>query len=360
MNAIEEIERIAENKVYEGIFRIFELELEEIGRFIAFTSGNMNAYSNKIHELHLRVCSEVENALKIVIHKHFVSAGEVKNRWDAEKSAFLEKKSLTPKYEELKNELNRNGKEKLDRLLFGFPDFSFYFKIARERFNLHRKVIKHTGMISHSIDWEMIQPFELEEGRDVPAWWTNYNNLKHDKIKNYNACTLGDLIYSMSGLFILMNYLLKYLENNTPIPDRDFELDGLKGLKVSDCSFCSFESKYFAASSASQSRIYSMFLPSHIAEDDFENLTILDLELRYTNNKFKNIVEYENQKIKDFDFALLEHDECKLTGHAINNKNDLFRSIENALFYTYLDYTQTINWNNQYFRELRHFGKFIN
>jgi hypothetical protein len=72
MDANAEIENVAENKVYEGIFNIFELELEEISRFVAFTSGNMNVYSNKIHELHLRVCSEIENVLKIVIHKHFV------------------------------------------------------------------------------------------------------------------------------------------------------------------------------------------------------------------------------------------------------------------------------------------------
>ena len=110
MDANAEIETFAENKVYEGIFNIFELELEEISRFVAFTSGNMNVYSNKIHELHLRVCSEIENVLKIVVHKHFVSAEEVKNLWETDKSAFLEKKSLTPKYEELKNELNKDGK----------------------------------------------------------------------------------------------------------------------------------------------------------------------------------------------------------------------------------------------------------
>ncbi len=220
MDAEVEIENFAKNKVYEGIFNIFELELEEISRFVAFTGGNMNAYSNKIHELHLRVCSEIENILKIVIHKHFVAAEEVKNLWDMKKSEFLGEKELKNKYEELKNELNKQEKGKLDKFLFGFPDFLFYFKIACEKFNLQKKVTKFTGIVSHNIDWEIIQPFELEEGRDVPIWWTNYNKLKHDKIKNFNVCTLGDLIYSMSGLFILMNYLLKYQENNAPIPNR--------------------------------------------------------------------------------------------------------------------------------------------
>jgi hypothetical protein len=127
MDVNTEIESFAENKVYEGLFDIFELELEEISRFVAFTSGNMKVYSNKIHELHLRVCSEIENILKIIIHRHFVSVEEVKAVWDVDKSAFLEKKSLTSKYEELKNELNKDGKGKLDKFLFGFPDFLFYF-----------------------------------------------------------------------------------------------------------------------------------------------------------------------------------------------------------------------------------------
>ncbi|HEX8286357.1 MAG TPA: hypothetical protein VF556_00055 [Pyrinomonadaceae bacterium] len=350
MDANAEIEKVAENKVYEGIFNIFELELEEISHFVAFTSSNMNVYSNKIHELHLRVCSEIENILKIVIHKHFVSADEIKTLWDSEKSAFLEKKSLTPKYEELRSELNKSDKGKLDKFLFGFPDFLFYFKLACEKFNLHKKVIKFTGMVSHNLDWEIIQPFELEEGRDIPIWWSNYNKLKHDKIKNFDICTLSDLIYSMSGLFILMNYLLKYPENNIPIPNRNFALDKLRGFTVSNIGNCSFESNYFTASVASQSHIFTMILPPHIVESDFQNITILELEVRQINNRFKNLVEYEKYKIKDIDLKSLEYNNKKLTNSEISNRRDLFDSVEHAIFYAYLDYRQVMNWQNEYLR----------
>jgi hypothetical protein len=350
------IENFAENKVYEGIFNIFELELEEISQFVAFTSGNMTAYSNKIHELHLRVCSEIENILKIVIHKHFVSADEIKMLWDFEKSAFLEKKSLTPKYEELRSELNKSDKGKLDKFLFGFPDFLFYFKFACEKFNLHKKVIKFTGMVSHNLDWEIIQPFELEDGRDVPIWWTNYNKLKHDKIKNFNICTLSDLIYSMSGLFILMNYLLKYQENNLPIENRNYVLERLKPrVVVMDGDFCGFSSKFFKVSNAYQHVMFSMFLPSRLSENDFQNLTLLDLELR-ANQRYKNMLEFENRQIKDVDFKSTEY---KST-YEIVNKNVMFRSVEHSLFYTYLDYIQTMDFRNEFLRDLRHFGRFIN
>lgn len=360
MDANADIEQFAENKVYEGIFNIFELELEEISRFVAFTSGNMNAYSNKIHELHLRVCSEIENVLKIVIHKHFASADEVKTLWDTDKSAFLEKKSLTPKYEELKNELNKRETEKLDKFLFGFPDFLFYFKLACEKFNLHKKVIKFTGIVSHNLEWEIIQPFELLDGRDVPVWWTNYNKLKHDKIKNFDVCTLGDLVYSFSGLFILMNYLLKYPENNNPVPNRNFALDKLRGSILLNGISCSFESKYFKASVATQSHIFTMILPVRIAESDFQNLTILDLEIRQINRRISNITEYENYKINDFDLKSFDYNDKKLTDGKINNRRDLFSSIEHAIFYSYLDYRQVMNWRNEYFRELQNLCRFIN
>lgn len=360
MDANAEVENVDENKVYEGVFNIFELELEEISRFVAFTSGNMTAYSNKIHELHLRVCSEIENVLKIVIHKHFISAEEIKKLWDEDKSAFLDEKEITGKYEELKSELNKREKGKLDKFLFGFPDFSFYFKIAREKFNIHKKIIKFTGLVSHNLDWEIIQPFELEEGQDVPVWWTNYNKLKHDKIKNFDICTLSDLIYSMSGLFILMNYLLKYPENNYPVPNRNFALDKLKGSILLSNITCSFESKYFKASVATQSHIFAMILPTHISEIDFQNLTILDLEVRRINRRFRNITEYENYKINDFDLKSFEYNDKKLTNGKINNRRDLFDSIEHAMFYSYLDYRQVINWQNEYSRELQNLCRFIN
>jgi hypothetical protein len=205
----------------------------------------------------------------------------------------------------------------------------------------------------------VIQPFELEDDRDVPIWWTNYNKLKHDKIKNFHLCKLEDLIYSISGLFVLMNYLLKYQENNIPIPNRNFALDKLKGFIVSDCSFCSFESKYFKASVASQSHIYSMILPIQISESDFQTSTILDLEQRQINNRFKNIIEYESHKVRDFDFTSFEHNEQKTTKSEINNKNDMFRSIEHSLFYTYLDYMKVVDLKGNSYRELKHYGKFI-
>ena len=115
-----------EHRIYEGIYEIFESELVEIGRYIAFTEDNLQTYSNKIHELHLRVCSEMENILKIVIHKHFVDEKNLKIEWENKKSSFLNEQDRSV-YAVLKSKLNREREKDLDKILYGFPDFSFYF-----------------------------------------------------------------------------------------------------------------------------------------------------------------------------------------------------------------------------------------
>ena len=80
--------KFSERKIYESIFSIFERELEEISQFVAFADCNMEVCSNKIHELHLRVCSEVENILKIIISQYFVPVGKIQESWKDKKINF--------------------------------------------------------------------------------------------------------------------------------------------------------------------------------------------------------------------------------------------------------------------------------
>ena len=244
----------------------------------------------------------------------------------------------------------------MDRFLFGFPDFLFYFKIACEKFNLHKKVIKFTGTVSHNIDWEIIQPYELEEGRDVPIWWTNYNKLKHYKIKNFDICTLGDLIKSMSGAYILMNYLLKYQENNFSIPNRNYFSERENGMVVGNCKFCSFQSKLFVASHAYQSPVYTIVLPSHLSTNEYENSTLREVQVKYYGGNFDVLVPYEQYKINDLNLQSTEH----TLGREITNKNSMFHSVQHALFFTYLDYVEVHHQQAGLLRELKHFGRFIN
>ncbi len=356
MDTNSEQEIFLDNKIYEGLFNIFELELEEISRFVALTSANMDVYSNKIHELHLRVCSEIENLLKTVIHKHFVPLEDMKEYWAKEKATLLAEKSLTFQYEELKSQLNSGDKQEVERLLFGFPDFAFYFKLACGNFNLDKKVIKFSGMVSHVIEWEVIQPFQIKKGQNVPLWWSNYNKLKHDKIKNFDLCRLGDLLYALSGLYILMNYLLKYQTDNHPIQNRNYRLEKMtKAIVTFDCSFCSIKSNFFKASNASQDYPISSILPDMLSEIEYQEIRVTDLENR-ANIRWRDLIEKANTKLVDIDLKSLDYASI----HEIRNLHDKMRSSEHSLFYIYLDFEKVMNFQNQSFRELKLLGRFIN
>ena len=162
----------SEHKIYEDIFNIFERELKEISHFVAFADCNMEVCSNKIHELHLRVCSEIENILKSIVHQCFIPKEQVDKSWEDKKSKFLKNKNLVDKYEELKKELNKDGCTKVEKLLYGFPDFAFYLKIACETINLDKKVVNFKAMISRQSNYNKIKPFVREP--DVPDF--DYHN----------------------------------------------------------------------------------------------------------------------------------------------------------------------------------------
>ncbi len=57
-------------KVYQGIYQGFERDFTDIISHIAVTDDNLSVYSNQIHELHLRVCTEIENIGKHLCTQH--------------------------------------------------------------------------------------------------------------------------------------------------------------------------------------------------------------------------------------------------------------------------------------------------
>ncbi len=369
--------KFSEHKIYEGIFRIFEQELEEISHFVAFADCNMNVCSNKIHELHLRVCSEVENILKIIIHQHFVSEAEVKELWKNKKSAFLERKGLVSEYKGLKEELDsivenykkfeekyeeikrslgqgENSKKKnkeegkLEKLLYGFPDFAFYLQIASERINLDRKIVNFKSMIVKTSSFNQIKPFTREP--DVPRWWTHYNNLKHAKINKYNDCTFQDLIFSMSGLFILMNYLLKYQRDNEPIKNHNYthcsQRSNIPHYYV-DTSFFYFHSNLFEASVARQYIVWSMSLPLDVNSSDYHSKDIVDLKYPISISAYSSFCNHDNQTLKNL---------ClKSFNHADRSTN-----VQESIFYTYVDYQNFTTNDGTEFWRMQHYARFSN
>ena len=322
-----------EHRIFEGIYEIFEAELLEIGRYIAFSEKNLKTYSNKIHELHLRVCSEIENVLKVIIHKHFVSQEQVKHEWSEKKSVFLEEKGKTADYEKLKLDLNSKNKKDLDKNLFGFPDFSFYYDIACRRFNLNKKVVSFQISVSPDPQHDVLQPFDVIHNSLLPSWWTNYNKIKHNKISSYASCTLGDLINSMAGLYILMNYLMKYWTSNLPTFDPNYFRKYPSGNYIGH-DFWSFSSKIFQASGTYQSSSLLRHLPYELSMIEHNAL------LEKVGQSLDEIID---PVIGDNPFLLK------------------MATRENCIFHTYFDYMEYFDTNiNDCFKRLERYGKFVN
>jgi hypothetical protein len=323
---------ISEHKIYEGIFEVLEEEFNEIGRYISFTESNFSTYSIKIQELHLRVCSEIENLLKIIIiHTNFKTEKEIDDLWNSKKSNFLAENKED--YESLKNKLNRKGKDKVDKLLYGFPDFSFYFESACNDFNLNKKCIHFLSILDPESDFKVITPFFVKENNPVPEWWTNYNKLKHNKVDAFTKCTLKDLIYSFGGLFILMNYLTRYSEKNKPKYE-EFITPRVSTIAL-DCEYWAFKSKHFRATNSVQCYNVTAQLNKDVMnENEYENL------LEKFNGDLSNHFSEISKKLA-FNVKLTKE--------------------ENFIFHVYYDYQKLANQSPQiiYRKKLR-FCKFAN
>jgi hypothetical protein len=326
--------QLHEHRIYEDIFSIHESEFIEIGRYVALTDDNLKVYSNKIHELHLRVCSEIETALKKVVEKNFVSREQVFEKWDSQKSFFLAEKGRENDYKNLKVSFNSRGSEKLDELLFGHPDFSFYFKLACNEFHLNQKVVVCNAGLTTSENLHVIQPFETSLDKDVPNWWTSYNKLKHDKINFFSSCNLGDLLHSLAGFYILMNYLTKYRPDNEPTYNPDYFRDHPASNSVYvGCNYWEATSKIFKSSCIYTAPFDWKPLPMTLSRDEYELLSRSEGGL----GAIPEIADDGDPLIRKLNMQ------------------------EHCIFHTYFDYVERIDSTiNQSFMTKERFGKFVN
>ena len=202
-------------QVFVQLFRIYEKEFCEILQYVAPLRQNYNTSSNKIHELHLRVCAEIENLIKEVakdIFFDFDFESDFKSK---------EKNKLDRLVEQISDQTT---KDQITKLFSRKPDFPYFLnKINKETSICSKKIkfCKDLELVPNDVAGFYIHPFRIKDKIDreeidkkdcgfngLPYWWHNYNQLKHDKIANYTLCTLYDLIKSMGGYYILLNYLV--------------------------------------------------------------------------------------------------------------------------------------------------------
>jgi len=303
-----------ELRIYEDIYDIFESELVDIGKYISFTDENLKTYSNKIHELHLRVCSEVENMLKVVVHNNFVDKDKIREAYPTKK------KNL---------------------------DFEYYLSVACTEFNLNKKIVKFKGAAAFGQQLDEIQPFNIKADDKVPEWWTAYNKLKHDKLANFNKCTLGDLINSLAGLYILMTYRKQYRKNNPPIEYQNYWIDHPVG-NIGGNEYW----KYWEI----PSKLFSATFYSDISS--FINLR--DIPVIISEQQYQSIRAGIGQGIEEMNVPGVNFE--KMPKHARK---------EHCIFQDYFDYRQVANFDiknmpvplvpeKHFARQKTRFAKFVN
>lgn len=204
---------IDEKKVFIDLFDIYEQELLTIFQYVAPIKINFQSTWNKIHELHLRVCSEVENLIKLITKKIYPN-----------RDFDYEHRETKSKELKILESLPWKDKEKIKRQLYRYADMPFYLDILNKELWICDKKIEFSRIIETRPENEIvfIQPLEKNnETKFIPEWWENYNNLKHDKVDNYVKCSLRDLINSLWAYYMLLNYFSMNIKN--PIYD-DIEI----------------------------------------------------------------------------------------------------------------------------------------
>ena len=64
-----------------------------------------------------------------------------------------------------------------------------------------------------------LKPWDGWSNSSSPAWWTSYNNIKHDRTANFTEANLENTLLSISGLLVMILYFYdaKYGTNQTMI-----------------------------------------------------------------------------------------------------------------------------------------------
>lgn len=201
-------QQIQKDKLYVELFKIFEKELLNIFETVSPFQHNLWVFGNKIHELHLRICAEVENLVKEVAQDFF---------WENE----IKKLEKTNTDNDIKNKLERLWYKSYDEKLLSYiseekyEPFSFYFSLLNDKLWLSCKRLIFIWWVEWYNFWDVgsyFVPFQIKKWNKTPVWRSNYNGIKHNKLKKYQICNLWDLINAFWAYYILLNYLVVWLK----------------------------------------------------------------------------------------------------------------------------------------------------
>lgn len=142
-------------------YKALEEDVEKLSRYIEITEDNFNVYSVELTRLYLSICSEVDVLLKLLCEQV-------------------------------------SGKKPNENI-------NYYREVIQEYLpRLANHEIHCSGLREHIKPWE-----EFEAGQS-PSWWKYHNKVKHRRSEYYSKANLRNVLYALSGLFILVVYYCHY------------------------------------------------------------------------------------------------------------------------------------------------------
>lgn len=84
-------------------------------------------------------------------------------------------------------------------------------------------------IVNQKVKMKNIELYPFKDWRDgnrdeynAPHWWPQYNDVKHHRAEQYKEANLKNVLNALAGLYILENYLVKYIgdmANGTDVPN---------------------------------------------------------------------------------------------------------------------------------------------
>ena len=165
-------------------FLVLEKDFLQIERFVSFdlgdnilynnkscnNYGNSLCYSNEFVKQYQSICSEIDVLLKIIC-------------------------------------LELNGSSNADNM----KDYTN--EVLNEWSEITDQKVTMKGIeLQPFMNWK-VNPFKS------PDWWTPYNKVKHERITNYEKANLKNVLNSLAALYILEQYLVKYIGDRDKVYD---------------------------------------------------------------------------------------------------------------------------------------------
>jgi len=154
---------------YKTAFTLIIADFKEILSFIEPVEANKPTYSHRIYELFLRTCTEFESLCKDMLIKQNYQGKPSPNKYDVND------------YKTLYN--------------------------SRKFHNI--------GLLYWHPNVEFIEPFKDWKESKPLSWYQSYNKVKHNRNNEFHRANLNNLIFSVAGLFTLIQINGCFQENQS-------------------------------------------------------------------------------------------------------------------------------------------------